>query len=234
MECKDADAEIAKVRWDLINSETDKAQLSTPGDNVNEQYDGVVTLLRETTLLNDLEKNKAIENFTFIKDRENLIRLQKPTRTCEKCRRPQYAILFCDQCARELLEKNFENWTSENKIIDQAIRQSQINLPLPRYLIEWIPFDDLDDIKYKASGGCAVIYTAIWKKGVALSFDNEKKEFVRSNEGVVALKKLLNSQHADEKFLEELKVHILLGSRGYTVATCYGVTKDPSTGEYIL
>ncbi|CAG8593378.1 15404_t:CDS:2, partial [Acaulospora colombiana] len=231
----DMNAKISEVvRWDLINSATDEAQLATPGKDVNEQYEGVIKLLRANPLLNNSEKIQAEKNFTFIKDRENLIRLKKPTYPCEQCHRLGYTILFCEHCARERLERDFVNWTSGNEIIDRAIQQSQSMLPLPRYLIEWIPYTDLEDVKYKTKGGCAEILTATWKKGVILSFDNEKQEFERSPAGVVVLKKLLNSQDANEKFLEELKVHILLGSKGYTVATCYGVTRDPSTGEYVL
>ncbi|CAG8529036.1 1469_t:CDS:2 [Ambispora gerdemannii] len=222
------------IRWNLVNTASDEAQLATPGENVNEQYEGVLKLLKANAKLSNSEKIEAERNFTFMKDRENLVRLKGPTYLCKQCNRSGYTILFCELCARDHLTKNFVNWTSGNKIIDQAIQQSQINLPLPRYIIEWIPYDDLEDIKYKTHGGCAQIFIAVWKKGVILSFSNKKQEFERSSPGIVILKKLLDSQHASTQFLEELKVHILLGSKGYTVATCYGITRDPSTGEYIL
>ncbi|CAG8755760.1 10879_t:CDS:2, partial [Dentiscutata heterogama] len=199
----------------------------------NEQYDYMLNRIKESNRLNKDEKDAAEENIAFMRDRENLIRLKKIKYPCKsgKCNKLGYTELFCEHCVRKCLVDNFPNWTSGSKIIDDAIRDAQINLPFPRYIVEWIPYDDLDHAKinYKAKGGFATIYTTIWKKGVIMSFNSKKQEFERGEPGIVILKNLSNGKNTDEMFLKEIGTHISLTSKGYTVATCYGITRNPVT-----
>ncbi|CAG8464779.1 6667_t:CDS:10 [Cetraspora pellucida] len=245
------------IRWNLINEETDILQLNAGGKNIIEQYNTMLNQLKECNQLTEDEKIKAVENITFMRDRENLVRLKEITYPCEKCGEPGYTELFCEHCVRKCLKNNFINWTSGSEIIDKAIQNAQLKLPFPRYIIEWISFDDLETIVYKTKGGFSKISTAIWKKGVIMSFDKKKQEFVRGKPITVILKNLsngdsqaeertlsndsqaeertlLNGSQTEERFLKELETHISLCSEGYTVATCYGITKDTKTGDYIL
>ncbi|CAG8798914.1 12270_t:CDS:2, partial [Racocetra fulgida] len=182
---------------------TDIAQLNASGKNIIEQYKTLLNQLKNNNQLTDDEKKKAVENITFMRDRENLVRLREITYL----------------------------W---NEIIDNAIQKAQLKLPFPRYIIEWIPFDDLEHVAYKTKGGFSEISTAIWKKGVIMSFDKKKQEFVRGKPITVILKNLSNGQQAEKEFLKEIETHISLGSEGFTVATCYGITRDTKTGDYIL
>ncbi|KAF0406858.1 protein kinase [Gigaspora margarita] len=222
------------LRWYLINEECDIAQLNAPETGLNKQYNYMLKQIKESNRLNKDEKEAAEKNIAFMRDRENLIRLKEVTYTCKKCGKSGYTELFCEHCVRKYLKDNFSKCKSGNEIIDKAIQDAQINLPFPRYIIEWIPYTDFEKIEYKTKGGFATISTAIWKKGVIMSFNSEKQEFERGEPGIVILKNLSNGKNIDERFLKEIGTHISLSSKGYTVATCYGITRNPDTGDYIL
>ncbi|CAG8586270.1 26327_t:CDS:2, partial [Racocetra persica] len=93
---------------------------------------------------------------------------------------------------------------------------------------------DLEHVAYKTKGGFANISTTIWKTGVIMLFDNKKQEFIRGKLITVILKNLSNSQQEEKAFLKKIKTHISLGSESYTVAICYGITRDTKTSDYIL
>src|SRR5438034_544646 len=50
-------------------------------------------------------------------------------------------------------KKNFKNWTSGNKNIDELIQQSQLNALHSTKCLEFIPFENLKNITYITRGG---------------------------------------------------------------------------------
>ncbi|CAG8728105.1 10384_t:CDS:2, partial [Dentiscutata heterogama] len=55
-----------------------------------------------------------------------------------------------------------------------------------------------------AKGGFSNIYKAIYKKGIIIDWDNNKKEFIRLSSPVV-LKSLNYSSQISERFLKEVE-----------------------------
>ena len=49
--------------------------------------------------------------------------------------------------------------------IDNLIQKCQMESILPYKIIEWIPYNNLQNIKYLTKGGCSEIYTADWIDG---------------------------------------------------------------------
>ena len=74
-------------------------------------------------------------------------------------------ILYCEHCVQNYLKAKFSNWTSENNDIDNLIQKCQLETLTPSLIIEWIPYNHLQDIKYLTKGGCSEIYTATWIGG---------------------------------------------------------------------
>ncbi len=52
-----------------------------------------------------------------------------------------------------MLQQSFDKWTSGNEFIDKFIQETQLNAKYRRQILEWIPYNKLEDIKYLDKGG---------------------------------------------------------------------------------
>src|SRR2546423_11621977 len=161
------------LRWDLIIKIRDESILVTPGNDENEKYEGQLNYVERNKQLTKAEKEVAKRGITITKDYKNLIEIKGPTYACERCYRQSLTLSSCEHCVRNMLKSQFNNWTSGNVSIDEAIQHCQLKCPLPRNIIEWIPFKDLIDVTFKTKGGSSSIYTATWRKGVITDFDKQ-------------------------------------------------------------
>ncbi|CAB5382163.1 unnamed protein product [Rhizophagus irregularis] len=129
------------------------------------------------------------------------------------------------------LINEFENWTSENEVLDKFIQQTQLETPDPRHHMQWIPFENFSDVKFVLKGGYSSVFSATWANKKEKVWDGAKQTFVEKPL-MVALKSLKNSQNVSDEFLDEIKRHgsLKLDGCGYIVH-CHGVTKHPETGK---
>jgi hypothetical protein len=56
--------------------------------------------------------------------------------------------LYCEYCIKNYLETKFSNWTSGNDNLDDLIQECQIKSLHPSMVVEWIPYNNLQNIKY--------------------------------------------------------------------------------------
>ena len=106
---------------------------------------------------------------------------------------------------RNYLKANFSNWTSGNNNIDNLMQECQMKTLDPGKVVEWIPYNRLQNIKYLTKGGCSKIYTAEWINGCYFEWDSKKQQLKRH--GVVQyviLKILENVENANQNWLEEV------------------------------
>src|SRR6185369_9013228 len=86
---------------------------------------------------------------------------------CSTCNRYNTNEAWCQSCDPQLLT---QGWTSGNETIDELIKSTQLNSN--RYCnddyLQWIPYDELKDIKKIDEGGFATIYKATWINGEKL------------------------------------------------------------------
>ena len=78
---------------------------------------------------------------------------------------------------------------------------------VPSMIIEWIPYNNLQNIKYLTKGGCSEIYTAGWIDGSYFEWDSKKRQLIRQFESrsqAVVLKRLENVENADQRWFEEV------------------------------
>ena len=96
-------------------------------------------------------------------------------------------------------------WISGNKKIDYLIQEMQLKINSYNDIIfEWIPYNQLIDIKKIGEGGFSEVYLAIWEDG-PLDYDNSRNEYTRNQKNKkVALKCLYNSQHITNVFLNKV------------------------------
>jgi hypothetical protein len=127
---------------------------------------------------------------------------------CKRCGKYNYFQCgWCKSCKINDLKKNFTNWTSENEKIDSLIQEKQLEInSYNDIIIEWISYDQFDDIKELRKDEFSTIYSAIWKYG-PLQYDEDYQEYSRELSTKVNLK-LYNSQNITNEFLNEVLIFI--------------------------
>ncbi len=75
---------------------------------------------------------------------------------------------------------------------------------VPSRIIEWIPYNNLQNIKYLTRGGCSEIYTADWIDGYYCEWDSNKQQSTRYGTHQVILKRLENVESASRSWFEEV------------------------------
>ena len=101
-----------------------------------------------------------------------------------------------------------QSWTSSgDKKLDEIIRKTQLEAKGfdSHYYIEWIPYDDLKNIEKIGKGGFATVYQSEWSNGPRFVKDNKRYYY---ENGLVALKKVENSQNVSDEFLKEVNISI--------------------------
>ena len=74
----------------------------------------------------------------------------------------------------------------------------------PSKVVEWIPYDNLQNIKYLTEGGCSEIYTAEWIDGCYFEWDSKERQLKRFGRQNIVLKRLQNVENASESWLDEV------------------------------
>ncbi|CAB5369465.1 unnamed protein product [Rhizophagus irregularis] len=129
---------------------------------------------------------------------------------------------WCKKCQINYLRKNFINWSSGNKKIDNFIQGMQLKISnVKDTIFEWIPYnilviEEMDENDF--STGCL----AKLKDGPL--YWNYNKYMRKPKE--VILKYSRNSRNVD-KFLDEVETWLI----NFTV---YGISQNPSTRDYII
>ncbi|GES80091.1 kinase-like domain-containing protein [Rhizophagus clarus] len=180
------------------------------------------TVLADNSLTKD-EKTYAINWMTRGYDRDKILENSGTKRICENCKKECLATLYCEFCVQNYLKSNFSNWTSGNDDIDNLIQNCQTETLLPSNIIEWIPFNNLKNIKYLTKGGFSEIYTAVWIDGKYEEWDPEKQQLIRVGDQYVILKSLENVESADQSC-----------NKWSDIVQCFGLTQNVSNGNYML
>ncbi|GBC02684.1 hypothetical protein RclHR1_04750012 [Rhizophagus clarus] len=146
---------------------------------------------------------------------------------CEKCGQEYTCKLYkwCEPCQLNYLKNAFNNWTSGNEKIDNFIRnkQSEIN-DYDDMVFEWIPYNQLNDIREIGECDSFKICSATWKDG-SFNFDKNNFEYKRDSNQKVALKILNNSSNIIEEFLNKVEE---------SNDIVYGISQKPDTKDYIM
>ena len=77
----------------------------------------------------------------------------------------------------------------------------------PGNIVEWITYNNLQNIKYLTKGGCSEVYTANWIDGCYYEWDSKEQQQKRQFEGgvqYVVLKRLEKVESASRNWFEEV------------------------------
>jgi hypothetical protein len=198
---------MSTLRYGLIYATNNRATTLTDINTYNDihkQFEFQKQTVLADKILTNNEKTYAIRLLVENYDRDKVITDDGTKRICENCNQECLATLYCEYCVRNYLQENFPNWTSGNDDIDNLIQKCQMESLGPRYIVEWIPYSNLENIKYLTKGGFSEIYTADWINGDYVEWDSEKKQLKRFGNFEVILKKLENVESANQSWFEEV------------------------------
>ncbi|CAG8785341.1 43522_t:CDS:2 [Gigaspora margarita] len=150
-----------------------------------------------------------------------------PPDTCVGCERTLNINSWC-QCQNERSVQKFNTWTSNDIKMDNIIQLTQRCAQKSMNSLEWIPFDDLDFVKFKSRGSFSTIYSAKWMDGPRNRWDKDDTDWVRNGPMECALKRIENSQSLSTEYLDNvsvLKHHQYL--YGEFMADFFGISRDP-------
>ncbi|GBC04873.1 hypothetical protein RclHR1_05910006 [Rhizophagus clarus] len=235
---------MTTIRYDLIHAALNRAFTSIDY-NIHEDFHKNYELRNQIVLADDSlteeEKTEAIRLNNKSYDRDKILYNSGTRRICENCNQKCLATLYCEYCVQNYLKANFSNWTSGNSDIDDLIRNCQSETLMPNKIIEWIPYSNLKNIKYLTRGGFSKIYIAGWIGGCYEEWNSKTQQLERAKRpgiqnfvGKVVLKELENVENANQKWLEEANSHLIVCNKYPNVVQCYGLTKNPSNGNYML
>ncbi|CAG8501469.1 9729_t:CDS:2 [Cetraspora pellucida] len=135
--------------------------------------------------------------------------------TCEECGQQSSSEdiwFWCKPCNAQHFKQQFDSWSSENKVIDEFIQETQLNASNHFQKLEWIKYEKFTDVKYLSKGGFGKVYVATWKEGYIYKWNVEKKDWSRRyellGETKVVLKSLNNSKNIPAGFFAEIKHQI--------------------------
>src|ERR1043165_8259813 len=192
----------------LVDAVFQKAFALTPDyDDVDERYEFREQFILDDDSLTKSEKSKTILRLYKNCDREKTLLNKGNKRICENCKFECFATLYCEHCVRNYLKAKFSNWTSGNNDIDNLIQKCQMETLAPNIIVEWIPYSNLQNIKYLTRGGCSEIYTANWVDGCYFDWDSKKQQLIRefpNSSQYVVLKRLENVESANRSWFDEV------------------------------
>src|SRR3954454_3045058 len=190
---------MSTIRMELIYAATNRGfSLINYGilTDLNEQHEFRRQIVLADESLTKDEKDEAIILLIKAYDRDKVLYNEGTKRTCENCNQKCLATLYCEHCVRNYLKSNFPNWTSGNYDIDNLIQKCQIETSRPNVIVEWIPYNNLQNIKYLTKGGFSEIYTTDWIGGAYEEWDSKNKQLKRFGSHNVVLKRLENVESA--------------------------------------
>ncbi|RIB26539.1 kinase-like domain-containing protein [Gigaspora rosea] len=149
---------------------------------------------------------------------------------CEHCKRYNTNPAWCQLCDPPKMAQK----TSGDKNIDDCIKKFQFKATSFEKVIEWIQFDNLENIKIIGKGGFGTVYSAFWLDGKRMVAGDNNVGYVRFRKKSckVALKTLPGSQ-ISSNFLNEFKNHMQCRLEGSELEV-YGLTQDIKSGQYMM
>ncbi len=198
---------MSTIRKELVNTVLNRIDISIDYDiydDIHKQHEfAKQNILADNSLTND-EKTYAIKELNKNYDKTKIMNNEGTRRICENCNQKCLATLYCEFCVQNYLKANFSNWISGNNDIDNLIQKCQIETLLPSKIIEWIPYNNLQNIKYLTKGGFSEIYTAVWINGRYEEWDSKEHQLIRFGAQEVILKGLENVENANQRWFEEV------------------------------
>ncbi|CAG8582904.1 208_t:CDS:2 [Diversispora eburnea] len=107
---------------------------------------------------------------------------------------------FYSLCTKENFNQEFKTWSSGNANTDKIIQESQINYEYLYEKLQWMPYDNFQNIEHIADGGHGSVYSAKLENGIKWGWNFIKQETK------VAVKNMHISINMDNAVMRQLKI----------------------------
>ncbi|RHZ43536.1 hypothetical protein Glove_1033g5 [Diversispora epigaea] len=139
----------------------------------------------------------------------------------------------CSLCTREHFMQEFKTWSSGNAEIDEIIRESQIVCMNEK--LQWIPYDNFQNIKHVADGGHGSVYSAEIDRIIKSNWNFIRQDWEYDIIRKVALKEIKDSGYDIFEFLKVIKAFNIYDIYDeIKITSYYGISRNPSTQNYII
>ncbi|RIB13983.1 kinase-like domain-containing protein [Gigaspora rosea] len=175
-----------------------------------------------------LTQNTATNDYMLVYD-EFYSQLGLSDGICGNCNLNNTSPAWCQTCDPL---KNTKGWTSGNKDIDVYIKELQLKVTKYEDVIEWIPFNRLDNVQKIGEGGFSSVFSATWLDGKRIVTGGLLTKYTQSRTPscIVALKTLSGLQ---KNFLKEFKSYTEFRLMGSNLEV-YGLTQNTANNEYLM
>ncbi|UZO11839.1 uncharacterized protein OCT59_003395 [Rhizophagus irregularis] len=130
---------------------------------------------------------------------------------------------------------NLANWISGNEKIDYFIQERQLKINnYNDIVLEWIPYNQFNEIKETGKNDLITVYLAIWKDGPLYKKSHWDENYTRDSNKEVALKCLHNSQESIDSLINKAKKYPTTHTTHNAFQVLYGISQNPDTGDYIF
>ncbi|CAG8562329.1 16167_t:CDS:2 [Cetraspora pellucida] len=144
-------------------------------------------------------------------------------------------LQWCRHCNSQHFKEQFGNWTSTNCVVDNFLKDTQINACDASNSLEWIDYSRFKNVTNIGGGANGTIYKAYFLDGDIRRWDNKKHCWERYPGFSVALKVLHNSKKITVEFMNELKaMHKCTAGKLTNIVAIYGITQNPYTKEFMM
>ncbi|CAB4433765.1 unnamed protein product [Rhizophagus irregularis] len=151
---------------------------------------------------------------------------------CETCNNGSYTHInykWCKQCQLNNLKKSFVNWTSGNEKIDNFIQEMQLKInDDDDIIVEWIPYNQFNDIKEISKNDSFAVYSAAWKRG-PLYYRRYYNKLQRDPYSVTVFLKYFYSLQNITNEIESYSNNTSNGNQ-----EIYGVSQNSNTKDYLI
>ncbi|GES76307.1 kinase-like domain-containing protein [Rhizophagus clarus] len=178
-------------------------------------------------------------NASLIQPTQTIVKSKYKKSKCTECNRRRKPLYEGDQICHVCYKiKSHDIRQSGNEVIDEFIKYTQINLVTSAGKMEFVPYDQFEDIEFISEGGFSKVYKATWINGPVTGW-NGNNNYRKCNYTVV-LKKLKNSINITSKELNELKVFYNIFAKkkrlysSSNVCKYFGITRDPDSQEFVI
>ncbi|RIB20018.1 kinase-like domain-containing protein [Gigaspora rosea] len=147
---------------------------------------------------------------------------------CIHCERDNTNPAWCQLCDHSIITQE----TSGDKDIDKCIKEFQLKSTTYEKVIEWIPFNMLENIETIGKGGFGTVYSAVWLDGKRIIEGNNDVGYARSRKRCKVALKTLSSPQTSSNFLTEFQNHMQCRLGGSELEI-YGLTQNENK-DYLM
>jgi hypothetical protein len=125
--------------------------------------------------------------------RKNMTYNYKYYGSCNECKQYNTDYSWCPFCNARHFRQYSENWTSENRNLDNFILNTQVGAEKRGKILEWIEYKNFKNVKHLVEEESGITFRAVWKGGPINNWDYENNQWKRTNKNLPVILKCFHN-----------------------------------------